>query len=419
MMYDVIVVGARCAGSPLAMLLARKGYRVALVDRATFPSDVPHGHVILYRGVRFLRDWGLLERVEASNCPPMRRHTFDLGDFPLSGYPPAYNGIPGEIAPRRYVLDKLLVDAAVEAGAELREGCAVESLLWKGERVTGIRYQTPTGAIAEERARIVVGADGRHSRVARAVSATAYRERPSLTCGYYSYWSGVDSDDLEAHILPRPALALAFPTNDPDLRRRQWPVTEFHAVRADIEKAFFAVLDLVPSLAARVRDGRREERFRGTADLQNFIRQASGPGWALAGDAGAHKDPLLASGISDAFNDAATLAEALDSGLSGRTSLDASLAAWGHQRDATSCPATSRPILRRPSPRPRLSYCGCAPPFGETRPRLTPSWVSGAARPPTKSSPALWRSGCALWRRQNALLQAPGGERQSLTRKGL
>ena len=84
MMYDVIVVGARCAGSPLAMLLARKGYRVALVDRATFPSDVPHGHVILYRGMQFMRDWGLPERVEASNCPPMRRHTFDLGDFPLS-----------------------------------------------------------------------------------------------------------------------------------------------------------------------------------------------------------------------------------------------------------------------------------------------------------------------------------------------
>jgi len=336
MMYDVIVVGARCAGSPLAMLLARKGYRVALVDRATFPSDVPHGHVILYRGVRFLRDWGLLERVEASNCPPMRRHTFDLGDFPLSGYPPAYNGTPGEIAPRRYVLDKLLVDAAIEAGAELREGCTVESLLWEGERVTGIRYQTPTGAIAEERARIVVGADGRHSRVARAVSATAYRERPSLTCGYYSYWSGVDSGGLEAHILPRPALALTFPTNDNlTCVAVQWPVVEFHAVRADIEKAFFAVLDLVPSLAARVRDGRREERFRGTADLQNFIRQASGPGWALAGDAGAHKDPLLATGISDAFTDAATLAEALDSGLSGREPLDVSLAAWGRQRDAT------------------------------------------------------------------------------------
>jgi 2-polyprenyl-6-methoxyphenol hydroxylase-like FAD-dependent oxidoreductase len=336
MMYDVIVVGARCAGSPLAMLLARKGYRVALIDRVTFPSDIPHGHVILYRGVRFLRDWGLLERVERSNCPPMRRHTFDLGDFSLSGFPPTREGVPGEIAPRRYVLDKLLVDAAVGAGSELRDGCAVESLLWEGERVTGIRYQTPTGAIAEAHARIVVGADGRHSRIARAVGARAYRERPSLTCGYYSYWSGVDSGGLEAHILPRPALALAFPTNDNlTCVAVQWPVAEFHTVRAAIEKAFFAVLDLVPSLAARVREGRREERFRGTADLQNFIRQATGPGWALVGDAGAHKDPLLANGISDAFNDAATLAEALESGLSGREPLDATLAAWGRRRDTT------------------------------------------------------------------------------------
>jgi 2-polyprenyl-6-methoxyphenol hydroxylase-like FAD-dependent oxidoreductase len=168
------------------------------------------------------------------------------------------------------------------------------------------------------------------------VNATVYRERPSLTCGYYSYWSGLDSAGLNVHILPRPALALAFPTNDAlTCVAVQWPVAEFHAVRANVEKAFFAVLDLIPSLAERVRAGRREERFRGTADLQNFIHQAVGPGWALAGDAGAHKDPLLASGISDAFSDAATLAEALDSGLSGRKSLDASLAAWGRQRDAT------------------------------------------------------------------------------------
>jgi 2-polyprenyl-6-methoxyphenol hydroxylase-like FAD-dependent oxidoreductase len=357
MMYDVIVVGARCAGSPLAMLLARKGYRVALVDRATFPSDIPHGHVILYRGVRFLRDWGLLERVERSNCLPIRRHSFDLGDFPLSGFPPAYDGIPGEIAPRRYALDKLLVDAAVEAGAELHEGCAVEGLVWEGKQVVGVRYQTPSGALVEEQARVVVGADGRHSRVARAVNATVYRERPSLTCGYYSYWSGLDSGGLDVHILPRPALALAFPTNDNlTCVAVQWPVVEFHTVRANTEKAFFAVLDLVPSLAERVRAGRREERFRGTADLQNFIRQAFGPGWALAGDAGAHKDPLLASGISDAFNDAATLADALDSGLSGRAPLDASLAAWECQRDATILPSYESSYLAAtfPPPSPEL-----------------------------------------------------------------
>ena len=173
-------------------------------------------------------------------------------------------------------------------------------------------------------------------------------------------------------------------------------------MRADIEKAFFAVLDLVPSLAARVRDGRREERFRGTADLQNFIRQASGPGWALAGDAGAHKDPLLASGISDAFNDAATLAEALDSGLSGHKSLDVSLAAWGHQRDATILPSYESSYLAAtfPPPSPELLRLRAA--IRGNQAAIDAFLGVGRARPPTKSSPALWRSGCALWRRQNA-----------------
>jgi hypothetical protein len=219
-----------------------------------------------------------------------------------------------------------------------------------GDRIRGADY-------ARRAAQLAMAAYAPEEALAHYHAATAYRERPSLTCGYYSYWSGVDSGGLEAHILPRPALALAFPTNDNlTCVAVQWPVAEFHAVRADIEKGFFAVLDLVPSLAARVRDGRREERFRGTADLPNFIRQAVGPGWALVGDAGAHKDPLLATGISDAFKDAATLAAALVTGLSGREPLDASLATWGRQRDATILPSYESSYLAAsfPPPSPEL-----------------------------------------------------------------
>ncbi len=339
MKYDVIIVGARCAGSPTAMLLARKGYRVLLVDRATFPSDVMQNHVILYRGVRFLHRWGLLERVAATNCPPLRRQLMDLGDFPLVGYPIAEEGIPGEYAPRRIVLDKLLVDAAVEAGAELQDGCPVEEIVQEDGRVTGIRYHTPGGATVHATAPIVVGADGHHSFVARAVDAPTYNERPALTCGYYSYWSGAGTEGLEIRILDRPVLLLAFQTNDGlSCVAAQWPISEFHAIRADIEGNFLKTLDLAPELAARVRAGTREEKFRGTADLANFFRQASGPGWALVGDAGVHKDPFSASGISDAFRDADLLAEAIDSGLSGRASLDEVLAFYGHQRDAAILP---------------------------------------------------------------------------------
>jgi len=338
-MYDAIVVGARCAGSPTAMLLARQGYSVLLVDRATFPSDVVPNHMILYRGVRLLHRWGLLGRVAATNCPPIRRHLVDMGDFPLVGYPLAEEGVPGEYAPRRIVLDKLLVDAAVEAGAELREGCPVEEVIVEGGRVTGIRYRTPGGALEQASAPIVVGADGQHSLVARTVQAPTYNERPALTCGYYSYWSDVGTEGLEVHILDRPVLLLSFQTNDGlACVAVQWPIAEFHAVRADIEGAFFKMLELVPELAARVLAGKRAERFRGTADLANFFRQATGPGWALVGDAGVHKDPFTASGISDALRDAELLSEAIDAGLSGRRSLDDALADYATARDAAVLP---------------------------------------------------------------------------------
>jgi len=337
--YDVIVVGARCAGSPTAMLLARKGYRVLLVDRATFPSDVVPNHVILYRGMRLLHRWGLLERVAATNCPPLCRLLFDLGDFPLVGYPPAEDGIPGEYAPRRIVLDKLLVDAAVEAGTHLHDGCPVDEVLMEDEHVTGIRYRTPAGTSVLASAPIVVGADGQHSLVARTVKAARYNERPALTCGYYSYWSDVGTEGIELHILPRPVFVISFQTNDGlACVAAQWPIAEFPAVRADIAGAFFKALDLVPELSERVRAGTRVERFRGTADLANFFRQATGPGWALVGDAGVHKDPLTASGISDAFRDAELLTEAIDTGLSGRTSLDDALAGYASARDAAVLP---------------------------------------------------------------------------------
>jgi flavin-dependent dehydrogenase len=337
--YDAIVVGARCAGSPTAILLARKGYRVLLVDRATFPSDIVRNHVILYRGMRLLHRWGLLERVAASNCPPLCRQLFDLGDFPLVGYPPAEEGIPGEFAPRRIVLDKLLVDAAVEAGADLHEGCPVEEVLFEGDRTTGIRYRTPGDATVIATAPIVVGADGQYSLVARAVQARTYNERRALTCAYYSYWRDIGTDGLEIHILPDPVLLLSFQTNDGlACVAAQYPMARFTSVRADIEGSFFQTLDSAPELAERVRAGERVERFRGASDMVNFFRQAAGPGWALVGDAGVHKDPFTASGISDAFRDAELLSDAIDDGLSGRRALDDALADYGRARDAAVMP---------------------------------------------------------------------------------
>src|SRR3954454_9628330 len=124
--YDAIVVGARCAGAPTAMLLAQKGYRVLVVDRATFPSDTVSTHVIHAPGVAALARWGLLEPVTSTGCPAVETYSFDFGPFGLTGTPRPRDGISSAYAPRRTVLDKILVDAAAAAGAELREGFSVE-----------------------------------------------------------------------------------------------------------------------------------------------------------------------------------------------------------------------------------------------------------------------------------------------------
>jgi flavin-dependent dehydrogenase len=337
-MYDAIVVGARCAGSPTAMLLARRGYRVLLLDRAGFPSDALSTHYIHQPGVARLKRWGLLDRVVASNCPPARHLTFDVGPFALVGAPPPADGVAEGYVPRRRVLDQILVEAAVAAGAELREHFSVQELLTDGERITGIRGHAAGGAMVREAARIVIGADGLRSLVARGVQAPTYQARPALTCAYYSYWSGVPIVGPELY--PRPDRSIvAGPTNDGQtMTMVSWPNAAFHEVRADVEGHFMKALELVPSLAERLRNGRRSERFYGTGDLPFFFRRPYGPGWALVGDAGYHKDPITAQGITDAFRDSELLAEAIDDGFSGRRALADALADYERRRNEASMP---------------------------------------------------------------------------------
>jgi len=157
--FDVIVVGARCAGSPTAMLLARKGYRVLLVDRATFPSDTVSAHLVHPLGVEALSRWGLLDRLAATGCPPIHTYRFDFGALVISGSPGTSHS-PIALCPRRTILDKLLIDAAGEAGAEVREAFTVEEVVIEDGGVVGIRGRSTNGGSMLERARIVVGADG-------------------------------------------------------------------------------------------------------------------------------------------------------------------------------------------------------------------------------------------------------------------
>jgi flavin-dependent dehydrogenase len=333
--YDAIVVGARCAGSATARLLAVKGYRVLLVDKASFPSDTISTHYIHQPGAAKLKRWGLLDTLAATGCPPIEKQLFDVGPFALIAAPPPADGVSAGYAPRRTVLDKILVDAAVAAGVELRERFSVTDVVSEGNRVVGLRGTTERGTPVTEKARIVIGADGMRSRIAQLVNAPVYNEMPAHSCAYYSYWGDVPMEMAELY--PRPGhMVIAAPTNDGlILLISYWPEDQFDRVRSEIEDHFMAAIDLVPSLAARVRAGRRAEKFRGTNDLRNFFRRPHGDGWALVGDAGYHKNPITAEGITDAFRDAELLADAVDAGFTNRLPIETALAQYEHTRNET------------------------------------------------------------------------------------
>ncbi|MFF2846814.1 NAD(P)/FAD-dependent oxidoreductase [Streptomyces sp. NPDC058001] len=338
-MFDAIVVGARCAGAPTALLLARAGYRVLLLDRAEFPSDTLSTHLIHQPGVAALARWGLLDAVHASGCPPLDRAVYEVADIRLEGCARGVEGQRAGYAPRRYVLDNILVEAAVEAGVVFRNRSSVTRLLRDDTgRVTGVEGRR-RGRSFSERAPLVIGADGMRSTVARLVQAPFTTEDPRLTCAYYTYWDEVPAT-LELYEKPGSWVA-AVPTNDAaTLVLAYFPQSRFEEVRTDARRAYLEqIRDTAPALHERLQGRRPVERLRGTGDQQNFFRQAAGPGWALVGDAGHHKDSITARGISDAFLQVETLVEHIGDRLQGDPGLlDKALEKYASDRDAALTP---------------------------------------------------------------------------------
>jgi 2-polyprenyl-6-methoxyphenol hydroxylase-like FAD-dependent oxidoreductase len=322
-MYDAIIVGARCAGSSTAMLLARRGFKILLVDKATFPSDTISTHILWPHGAEILGRWGLLQRLAATGVPPIcRRMTFDVGPFALRGTIPDANDGMGGFCPRRTVLDALLVNAAAESGADVREPFTVDELLVADETVIGIRGHPKGMKPVEERARIVIGADGLNSFVARAVRAPEYDVQPTAACPYYSYFSGIRQDDIELYVREHVAFGGA-PTNAGlHLVMVNWPARDFPTIRNDVEGHVWRALEAAPDFLTRVREGRREKKWYGTAGVPGYFRKPYGRGWALVGDASYNRDPITAQGISDAFIDAEALVEVLSAWLSGNGVFD-------------------------------------------------------------------------------------------------
>jgi flavin-dependent dehydrogenase len=232
------------------------------------------------------------------------------------------------------VLDNLLVEAAAESGAEIREGFTVNELVIEDGAVVGIRgHGKDDRRTVSDHARVVVGADGLHSLVARLVGPEHYHEHPPLLCGYYSYWSGLPMGGRwEAYDRPDRAFAAWATNDDLTLVIAGWPYREFEANKKDLEGNYLQTLELAPLFAERLRRATRETRLVG-AVVPNFFRKPYGPGWVLVGDAGYNKDFVTAQGIQDAFQDAELCATALHETFSGGRPFDAALGEYQSRRD--------------------------------------------------------------------------------------
>jgi 2-polyprenyl-6-methoxyphenol hydroxylase-like FAD-dependent oxidoreductase len=370
-MYDVIIVGARVAGAPLAFLLARRGYRVLLLDKAKFPSDISSSTLLIWPpGVALLRKWGVLEQVQATGAPPIGRYRAYFGppfgepQIIIDGAPKPSNGGSVAYAPRRITLDHILVNEAVAAGAAFQDGVTVDEVLTDGDQVTGIRGTTASGGPVRAQAKLVVGADGANSVVARAVAASEYMTRDPVVLTYYAYWRDIRLNIPEAQLdfAVQPWGAVyAWPTNDDHmLIGANWarplhdapppggagytPLsadwrTEFARIQGNVEAYFQQMLaQAAPWLAAQCRDGARRVSDLFGGWVRNFYRKPYGPGWALVGDASHAYEFTSAHGITNAMRQADLLAEAIDDGMAGRQDLMGALEGYHRRRDDAEIP---------------------------------------------------------------------------------
>jgi 2-polyprenyl-6-methoxyphenol hydroxylase-like FAD-dependent oxidoreductase len=337
--HDVVVVGARAAGAATALLLARAGHDVVVLDRAPFPSDTLSTHMIVRSGVVQLHRWGLLDAVRDSGAPAIRSVTFNAPDGSLTRMVKDRAGVDHLVAPRRHILDPLVADAAAAAGATVAFGVSVTGVRFGDDgRAVGVTGQDGDGRPVEVDARVVVGADGLRSRVARAVGAPVVESRGLSGATHYAYVAGLPWDGIEFFVSDG-ALTGVFPTHGGEACI--WVCTSADTARAvrraagSLGDTFDALVGrTAPALAARLRDGHRTSPVRSAFGLPNQARAATGPGWALVGDSGYHRDPISGHGISDAFRDADLLATALDAGLRGGAPMADALAGFGAERDA-------------------------------------------------------------------------------------
>jgi flavin-dependent dehydrogenase len=332
-LFDVVIVGARCAGSPLATMLARRGLEVAVIEQATFPRSTLSSHCVQADSLAFLNRLGVLDRIRGTGAPFMSRTDTRLEDFRMvEDFPQRAGDVGGAACVRRQTLDPILGDAAMAAGASMRMGTRVTGLLTERGRVAGVR--TSEGDL---RARLVVGADGRTSTVATNTGARKYNVTTNERRYYWTYFAGADLSGTPTFVFHRwgDRHIFAAPTDDGLYLVGVSPQRHEHEqFRADLDGSVMRHVRSCQPVARVLANARRASKIYGILRFEGYFREPSGPGWVLVGDAGHFKDPAAGRGIGDAFRQVETLVPRIVAGLrQDGPSLDASMAEWGRWRD--------------------------------------------------------------------------------------
>jgi flavin-dependent dehydrogenase len=332
--YDVIVVGARCAGAATAFLLARSGAKVLLIDRQQYGSDTMSTHALMRSAVLQLNRWGLIPRLAAAGTPAIRSTTFHYGGEAVKVDIKPEHGVDRLLAPRRTVLDPLLVDAARQAGAVVRHGVALSELQFASSgRIIGVSLRDGSGECMTVGSDIVIGADGRQSTVAQLVNAQVSVEGSNASGIVFGYFADLNGEGLHWHFAKNVAAGV-IPTNSGHCIFAAVPASQFVSTfRGDAMGGFLQVLaSNSPELRANVERAALIGRLRSFGGAKSYLRNCHGAGWALVGDAGYFKDPLTAHGITDALRDAQLLSRGIVEG--GARGLEA----YQRERDALSLP---------------------------------------------------------------------------------
>jgi flavin-dependent dehydrogenase len=344
----VIIIGGRVAGASTALLLARAGMRVLVVERSRRGADTVSTHALMRGGVLQLHRWGLLDRVAATGAPPIRRVTFHYGHDSMPVTLKPYAGVDALYAPRRTVIDALLIGAAEEAGASFGFGLAMTDVARdRAGRVVGVVVRDHLGATWTEHAGLVVGADGRASLVARKVDAPNVVAGSHAAAYVYGYWPAADldsyhwyyGDGLSAGVIPtNDGLACVFAAGPAAVLAARMR----HSRPLDTARELLARLDCRLTDLTQGAPLGPVRFFRG---LPARLRRPHGWGWALVGDAGWWKDPLSTYGITDAFRDAELLARAVVAGAASDDAMRIALCRYQAERDRLALPM--HPIVDR------------------------------------------------------------------------